>query len=76
MRIHLGGHLAYYHSQKQSWLDYRLPAPALLSRIIAEIGVPAGEVALFVINGEIADPDTALVEDGDILQLYPPIDGG
>ncbi len=76
MRIHLGGHLAYFHPQKQSWLEVPLPAPVLLCQIVAELGIPAGEVALFIVNGEIVDRDNAIVEDGDIVALYPPIDGG
>jgi sulfur carrier protein ThiS len=76
VRIHLGGHLAYYHRQKQSWLEYALPAPVLLCQIIEEIGVPPGEVALFIVNGEIVDLGSAIVQDEDTIHLYPPIDGG
>ncbi len=76
MHIHLGGHLAYFHGRKLSWVEYPLPAPVLLCQVIEEIGVPPGEVALFVVNGEAVDLENAIVQDEDTVHLYPPIDGG
>lgn len=76
MRIHLGGHLAFYHQQKQGWMEYSLLAPVLLCQIIEEIGIPPGEVAMYIVNGEVVDRESAVVEDQDTIHLYPHIDGG
>jgi molybdopterin converting factor small subunit len=40
------------------------------------LNIPAGEVMLTVINGEVVDLSTATVIDTDRVALYPPIGGG
>ncbi|HVN53683.1 MAG TPA: hypothetical protein VMT46_05080 [Anaerolineaceae bacterium] len=76
MRVHLGGHLAYYHPDRQHWLEFHLSGLTPLRQAAALIGVPPEEIFLVVINDEVIDPDQAMVSDQDTLQLYPPIDGG
>ena len=76
MRVHLGGHLAYYHSQKQSWFEHRLAGEAPLSQVLKQLGIPAGEIALAIVNNEVVDLETAVVNDRDTVHFYSPMDGG
>jgi sulfur carrier protein ThiS len=76
MRVHLGGHLAYYHSQKQSWFEHNLAGAAPLSEVLKQLGIPAAEIALAIVNNELVDIETAVVSDQDTVQFYAPNDGG
>jgi hypothetical protein len=76
LRVHLAGHLAYYHGQKQSWFEHRLAAPVPLAQVLEQLGVPAGEVMLSVVNDDAVDLHNAVVNDSDTVQFYPATDGG
>ncbi len=76
MKLHLGGHLTYFPPQRMADLDISLEQPTPLRDILAELNVPAGEVVLVVLNGELAELDTCQVTDQDRVELYPPIGGG
>jgi molybdopterin converting factor small subunit len=76
MRIHLGGHLAYYQAEKQPWSEVALGQPLLLAEAARRMNVPEAEVALWVVNGAAVDPRETMVCDTDIVQLFPPVDGG
>lgn len=76
MNLHAGGQLAWYLPQKKSDLEIKLETPTRLTEVIARIQIPAGEVVLVVVNGELADLQTVVVSDADRVQLYPPIGGG
>jgi sulfur carrier protein ThiS len=76
MRLHLGGHLNWYDTSKRSWLELDLQAPVRLSGLLEEYGIPAAEVALYVVNGELVELEEALVSNTDRVELYPPVGGG
>lgn len=46
-----------------------------INSILAELQIPAEDVAILLINGIHSKPD-ASVQDGDIIALFPPIGGG
>ena len=76
MRVHLGGHLNWFDANKCSWLDLVLARPTRLTGCLAELGVPAGEVAIVVVNQQAVTEADPLLADGDVLELYPPLGGG
>ena len=76
MRLHLGGHLAWYDPQKRSWLELHLPEPASLIELARQLGLPEGEIAVVAVNGRAARLEDARVSDGDCVELYPPLGGG
>ncbi len=76
MKLHLGGHLAWYAPQKRSDLEIPVGEPTALSALIAELGVPAGEIAIVAVNGTAIELKDARVRDQDRVELYPPIGGG
>lgn len=76
MRLHLGGHLNWYDPHKRAWLTLELAQSVPLLDLLEQLQVPAGEVALTVINGRLVELEQARVSDGDQVELYPPIGGG
>ena len=43
--------------------------------ILRRFEIPAGEVAILLINGFHSKPENS-VKDGDIISLFPPVGGG
>lgn len=76
VKVHLGGHLNWYDRQKRAWLDLEVQPGTRLDALIAMLGIPAGEAALALVNGSLADPATTCLSDGDCVELFPPSSGG
>jgi sulfur carrier protein ThiS len=76
MLIHLGGHLSWYDPQKRNSLEVPLPQPIPLLQLARQLGLPAGEIAIVVVNGQAVELEQARVSDGDRVELYPPVGGG
>jgi hypothetical protein len=87
VRIHLGGHLNWYHPAKRAWLELDprvvplaggdcrsdLVTPAAVAQYL---GLPFGEIALVAVNGRLVDPAIVWLTPGDRVEFYPPIGGG
>ncbi len=76
MQIHLGGHLSWYDPQKRNSLEVPLQGPTPLLELARQLGLPAGEIAIAVVNGQAVELEQARVSDGDHVELYPPVGGG
>ena len=76
MRIFLGGHLNFYHPQKEKWLVVDLKGPTLMGDLLTAAGVPLSEVQLVAINGEVVELKNALVSEGDQVKVFSPVGGG
>lgn len=76
MRIHLGGHLSWYDSEKRDWLTRSQPTPIALDSLAAELGLPVSEVAIIAVNRRVADWDSPPVTDADVVEFFSPIGGG
>lgn len=76
MRIYLGGHLSYYHPQKDSWLEVEITDPVLLTTILVEAGIPLGEVQLVTVNEDIVDLEGTIISPHDQVRVYSPVGGG
>ncbi len=76
MKLHLGGHLAWYDAQKRSDLDIPLREPIALAALLLDLGIPAGEIGLVAVNGTLIELQDARVRDTDGVDLFPPIGGG
>ncbi len=76
MRLHLGGHLAFYHPQKSSWMETELAQEQRLTKVLNLLNIPIAEIALVVINGKPASLEDAMVSDQDKVEIFPPIGGG
>ena len=76
MRIYLGGHLNFYHPQKENWLDVELDQPRLLRDVLESSGIPLGEVHMTVVNGEIVEVQDVLVSSQDEVKIFSAVGGG
>ena len=76
MKIYLGGHLNFYHPDKEKWLEIELISDTLLMDILAGSGIPSGEVHLVVVNGEAAELEGMVVSDQDEVKLFSAAGGG
>jgi molybdopterin converting factor small subunit len=76
MRIYLGGHLNFYHPQKDKWLEVELMQPTPLSVVLNHTNIPLGEVYLVVVNGELVDLDETMVSEESEVKLFPAVGGG
>ena len=76
MRIFLGGHLNFYHPNKDKWLEVDLKGPTPLVDILNAADVPLSEVQLAAVNGEVVELREALVSEGDEVKVFSPVGGG
>lgn len=77
MRLHLGGHLGWYDSQKRKWIEVHLAQPTQLVDVLTNFGVPLGEIAAGTLNGQtLLSIDDVIVNDADTVELFPPVGGG
>jgi sulfur carrier protein ThiS len=76
MKLYLGGHLNFYHSQKDKWLDIDINQPKLLIEILDGAGIPLSEVHLVAINEEVVDLEEAIISAKDEVKIYPAVGGG
>jgi sulfur carrier protein ThiS len=76
MRLHLGGHLSWYAPGRAARLEVPLERPASLLDLLEALGVPAAEVAVALVNRCPVELAGATVDDGDSVDLYPPVGGG
>jgi sulfur carrier protein ThiS len=76
MRLHLGGHLNYFDALKRADLEIELSGKEHLRDVLALLKIPAGEVFIISINGEVVSLDDAWIRPNDYVMLYPPMGGG
>lgn len=76
MKIYLGGFYRLYRPEAGEWLEVQLPGRQPLRQVLLEQGIPPAEVHLAVVNRQQVELDSASVEDGDEVRLYPPVGGG
>jgi len=76
MRLYAGGYLPFYLPERKHRLEIRLSAPTPLKAILGNLQVPAEEVHLVTLNGELVDLETALVKDADVVRIFSSVNGG
>jgi sulfur carrier protein ThiS len=76
MRIYLGGHLNFYHPDKDRWLAVQLERSTPLTDILEDAGIPLNEVQLVSLNGEVVDLGDAILSEGDEVKVFSAVGGG
>jgi sulfur carrier protein ThiS len=76
MLIYLGGHLNFYHPQKEKWLKVELAHQTPLLDILTNGGIPLGEVHMVVINGEVVELRKAIISNDDTVKIFSAVGGG
>jgi hypothetical protein len=78
VRVHLWGDLGFYGPARRSRFEVHLEREMRLTEALRLMGVPAADVAVTGLNGEVVrlDDPTLTVTDVDRLDLFPPTSGG
>ncbi len=76
MRVHLSGHLNWYHPQKSSWFEMEAPPQTRPADLLERLGVPQAEVAVIVVNGKLTEINGEFLGNEDVVEIFPPIAGG
>ena len=76
MKVHLGGHLAFYDPEKRSRFEVHLEAETALLDLVRELGIPEAEIAIAAVNRTVVALAEARVGDADRLDLYSAMGGG
>jgi len=76
MRVHLGGHLSWYDTQKRAWLELSQGNPIALLELVRVLGLPPAEIAVAAINRRTVDLETAVAADGDTVEFFTAVGGG
>ena len=78
MKVHLWGELGFYGPGRNSKFDFPIERPMPLAEALALIGVPAADIAVLGLNGEVVrvDEPGLVVTDADRIDCFPPTSGG
>jgi len=76
MKLTLGGQLSYHLPGSPRYMEVQLEEPTLLLEVLVRLGIPAAEVYITVVNGELVELPSVRVSQQDEVKLYPPVDGG
>lgn len=76
MKLYTGSYFAFFTSDRNHWVEIELSKPTSLVDILLDLGIPAGEVHLVVLNDELVESPDILVANDDIVRLYPAVNGG
>ncbi|MBS7526340.1 MoaD/ThiS family protein [Fusibacter paucivorans] len=55
--------------------DLTMPEAVTVEAVVKHLELPANDIAIIMINGRGAKMD-AILEEGDVLALFPPVGGG
>ncbi|MCJ7702314.1 MAG: MoaD/ThiS family protein [Anaerolineales bacterium] len=76
MKLYLGGYLDFYHPEKKNRLEVEMDQPTSLREVLESIGIPVGDVHLFVVNDEIVELEGTIVSNQDEVKLFSAVGGG
>ena len=78
MKVHLWGELGFYGPGRRGRFDIPNEGEQPLLDVLRQLGVPAADVAVCGINGEVVrlDGPVPIVRDDDRLDLFPASSGG
>ncbi len=75
IEVKLYFHLRRYSPTGEGAFQVELPPGSTAARALADLGLPAEQPRVVLINGRPAGPDTPL-RPGDSLVVFPPLEGG
>lgn len=76
MKLYLGSYLSWYGPERLSRLEIRLVAPTSLMELLAQLQLPPAEISIAAVNGIRVPLQDTQVNDGDLVEFHPPVDGG
>jgi len=72
IRVRLSGDLGKYSVEER---QFQLEVQATIGDLLGGLGIAEGEVGVIALNGVLATRSAEL-QEGDEVQLFPPIGGG
>jgi molybdopterin synthase sulfur carrier subunit len=75
IKVRLHGSLKRYGDWKEGLLGFNVPEGTTVGDVLGRLNLPRSEIWLTVINGQLTQVGTKL-EDGDELDIFPPVAGG
>jgi sulfur carrier protein ThiS len=76
MILYAGGYLTFYTPDQKPELELDLTHPVALRDLLSEMRIPAAEVQLVILNGDIIDLEQVYVQNQDVVKIFPGVDGG
>jgi sulfur carrier protein ThiS len=76
MKLYIGSYFTFFTSENIHWVEIELQEPTRLTDILSELGIPAGEVHLVVLNDELVESPEIQITNDDVVRLYPAVNGG
>jgi sulfur carrier protein ThiS len=76
MKLYAGGYLTFYMPQRITSMDIPLKSPQTVKDLLSELQIPLEEVHLVAINGDLADLDTTILHDTDVVRIFSSVNGG
>lgn len=76
MKLYAGGYLTFYTPDQKPELVCEISEPVELVKLLGELGIPAGDVQLVILNGQIVELDQAILRNQDEVKVFPGVDGG
>lgn len=76
MKLFLGGYLYIYTPNQQTDLELELSAPAQLTKILDQLGIPQHEVQIVLINDHFSVVENAIIMQNDHVKIFSQINGG
>jgi sulfur carrier protein ThiS len=70
------GHLAFFLPGRKSPVEVFVQSPVPLTVVLADVGIPLGEVNLAAVNGRAVDLHKAVVRDHDEVNVISAVNGG
>ncbi len=76
MKLYLGSYFAFFTPNRRHWIDVEISDPTWLTDILSELGIPAAEVHLVVVNDQASESTDVIISNKDTVRLFPPVGGG
>ncbi len=76
MKLYAGGYLTFYTPGQHPEVVHDISEPIALIKLLGELGIPAGEVQLVILNGQVVDLHQAILNNQDEVKVFPGVDGG
>lgn len=73
--VKLYGNLKRYLPGKKDTAEMEIDEGTTITKLLARLGVPEGDVWMSAVNDTVVD-ETTVLHQGDLLEVFEPVGGG